>query len=158
VKGKGRDKETEVVNLEDVIDVKGWKAMGNRLSQFKVTKVKPVEEPEDSGLEEGDDENEVQMTEAKDSPSSKKKIWESEAEEGEQSSLFEAEHPKESSFAKASEDKQTLVNGQPPKAKEEKPKEAKQSSLFGEKEKSDEEKIGKDEEGFTPGQTIELDL
>ncbi len=147
VKGKGKDKETEVVNLDDIIDVKGWKAMGNRLSQFKVTKVKPVEDPEDSGLEEGDDEND-QMTEAKDSPSSKKKIWEAETEEGEQSSLFEAEQPKE----------QILVNGQPPKAKTEKPKEAKQSSLFGEKEKSEEEKIDKDEEGFSPGQTIELDL
>src|SRR5437879_4032748 len=119
--------------------------MGKRHSQFKVTKVKPVEEPEDSGLEEGDDEND-QMTEAKDSPSSKKKIWEAETEEGEptfakapegeQSSLFEAEQPKES-------DKQILVNGQPQKAKTEKPKEAKQSSLFGEKEKSDEEKIDK---------------
>src|SRR5260221_14164688 len=31
VKGKGKGKETEVVNLEDIIDVKGWKAMGNRL-------------------------------------------------------------------------------------------------------------------------------
>jgi topoisomerase-4 subunit A len=148
VKGKGKDKETEVVNLEDIIDLKGWKAMGNRLSQFKVTKVKPVEEPEDSGLEEGD-ETEVQMTEAKGSPSSKKKIWEPEAEEGDQANLFEAEQPKE----------QILVSGQPPKAKTEKPKEAKQSSLFGEKEKSDEEKkVDKDEEGFSPGQTIELDL
>jgi len=42
VKGKGKDKETEIVNLEDIIDLKGWKAMGNRLSQFKVTKVKLV--------------------------------------------------------------------------------------------------------------------
>ncbi len=59
VKGKGKDKETEVINLEDIIDVKGWKALGNRLSQYKVTKVKPVEEPEDTELEEGDDENET---------------------------------------------------------------------------------------------------
>ena len=82
VKGKGKDKETEVVNLEDIIDVKGWKAMGNRLSQYKVTKVKPVEEPEDTGLEEGDEENVEppfakamgdKMTEASGSPSSKKK-------------------------------------------------------------------------------------
>ena len=80
VKGKGKDKETEVVNLEDIIDVKGWKALGNRLSQHKVVKVKPVEDPEDSGLEEGDDENELvespspkgKTTGSKDAESSKK--------------------------------------------------------------------------------------
>jgi hypothetical protein len=117
--------------------------------------VKPVEEPEDSGLEEGDDETDVQMTEAKGSPSSKKKIWEPEAEEGEQANLF-GESPEETS---SKDERQVLVNGQPPKAKAEKPKEAKQSSLFGEKEKSDEEeKVDKDEKGFTSGQTIELDL
>ncbi|MBI1770363.1 MAG: DNA gyrase/topoisomerase IV subunit A [Bacteroidetes bacterium] len=147
VKGKGKVKETEIINLEDVIDVKGWKAMGNRLSQNKVTKVIPVEEPEESGLEEGDDENEVvEMTEAKDSPSSKKK---SETDpEGEQASLFEAE-PKE----------QVLVNGKPAKAKTSKAKEAQQSNLFGEKEENNqEEKVKKEGKGFTAGQTIELDI
>jgi topoisomerase-4 subunit A len=156
VKGKGKDKETEAINLEEIVDVKGWKAIGNRLSQYKVTKVKPVEEPEDTGLEEGDDENEVEMTEAKGSPSSKKKIWEPEPEEGEQASLF-GEEPKE----------QVLVNGQPAKAKATKPKEAEQTSLFGEKsesEASSEEKANKEKkvenkkEGFSPGETIEFDL
>jgi len=148
IKGKGKDKEIEIVNLEDIIDVKGWKAMGNRLSQYKVTKVIPVEEPEDSGLEDGDDENEVvEMTEAKDSPSSKKK-WETDPEE-EQASLFEEKQPSQ----------QPLVNGKPAKAKEPKAKEAEQSSLFGEKEKSEpEEEIKKEDKGFTPGQTIELEL
>lgn len=74
VKGKGKDKEIEVINLEDIIDVKGWKAMGNRLSQYKVTKVKPVEDAEDTGLEEGDDENElVEALENPDSSRGKKK-------------------------------------------------------------------------------------
>ncbi len=160
VKGKGKDKETEVVNLEDIIDVKGWKSIGNRLSQHKVTKVKPVEEPEDSGLEEGDEEN-VEMTEASSSPSSKKKIYQPEIEEGEQASLF-GEEPKE----------QVLVNGQPAKAKAAKPKEAEQTSLFGEKSKSSSEEKGeeemkgekseakseKEEKGFSPGETIEFDL
>jgi len=75
---KGKDKSTETISLEEIIDVKGWKAMGNRLSQFKVTKVRPAEEPEDSGLEEGDEENELvdgKTTETgKGSPSSKKKM------------------------------------------------------------------------------------
>src|SRR5260221_6579296 len=153
MKGKGKEKETEVVNLEDIIDVKGWKAMGNRLSQYKVTRVTPVEEPEDSGLEEGDDDSDsyrnevVEMTEAKDSPSSKKKSLEGEDQEAEQASLFETK-PKE----------QVLVKGKPAKAKTAKPKQAEQSSLFGEKEKSEEGKINKGEKGFSPGQTIELDI
>ncbi|KXK32010.1 MAG: DNA topoisomerase IV subunit A [Bacteroidetes bacterium OLB12] len=63
VKGKSKEKETETINLEDLIDVKGWKSVGNRLSQYKVTKVKPIEEPEDTGLEEGDD-NEAQKATA----------------------------------------------------------------------------------------------
>lgn len=163
VKGKGKEKESEVVNLEEIVDVKGWKAMGNRLSQFKVTKVRPVEDPEDSGLEEGDEENELEMTEANGSPSSKKKIWQPESEEGEQASLF-GEEPKE----------QVLVNGQPAKAKAAKPKQVEQASLFGEKsedsseekrkssteeESEDQEKIeGNKDKGFSAGETIEFDL
>lgn len=72
VKGKGKDKDSEVVNLEDIIDVKGWKAMGNRLSQHKVTSVKPADEPDDSGLEE----EVAEVKEVKDSPSPKKKLEE----------------------------------------------------------------------------------
>ncbi len=79
IKGKGKDKEKEVVNLEDIIDVKGWKAMGNRLSQYKVTKVKPVDDG-DTGLEVDREEAEEdekpakgKVTEAKGSLSPKKK-------------------------------------------------------------------------------------
>src|SRR6185369_3473868 len=171
VKGKGKDKETEIVNLEDLIDVKGWKALGNRLSQYKVTKVKPVEEPEDTGLEEGDDENEMMTIETeKGSQSSKKKY--SSAEEGEQASLFEAQVEQQNQ-------NQPLVNGQPPKPKAPKPKEPEQANLFGEKRKSEiattktsegEKEKSKvksfakasedkrEDEGFSPGQTIELEL
>ena len=56
LKGKGKEKESEVVNLEEIVDVKGWKALGNRLSQYKVTKVKPLEEPEDTSGSGDDDE------------------------------------------------------------------------------------------------------
>jgi topoisomerase-4 subunit A len=166
VKGKGRDKETEVVNLEDLIDVKGWKALGNRLSQYKVTKVKPVEEPEDSGLEEGDDENELmETTESEKLQSSKKKEHQAgepsfaQTPEGEQASLFaESKSP---SFAEAPEGKQSqpLVNGQPPKPKSAKPKKPEQATLFNEEEKSrKEEKLKKDNKGFSAGETIELEL
>jgi topoisomerase IV subunit A len=171
VKGKSKEKEVEIINLEDVIDVKGWKALGNRLSQYRVIKVKPVEEPEDNGFEEGDEENELvddSATETKDSQSPKKK-WEerreakpvhTDAPEGSQASLFgERQEPPG----------QPLVNGQPPKSKSRKPK-AEQANLFGEKEKSEpsltkasedkqeERPKVKREEGFSPGQTIELEL
>ncbi len=71
VKGKGKDREPIVVNLEDIIDVKGWKAMGNRLSQYKVTAVRPVVDG-DKGLESEGEEAGEQVTEAK-TPSSPKK-------------------------------------------------------------------------------------
>jgi len=172
VKGKGKDKETEVINLEDLIDVKGWKALGNRLSQYKVAKVKPVEEPEDTGLEEGDDENEMMTIETEKGSQSSKKKWE-EPEEGEQASLFEAKQEPQSQ-------NQPLVNGQPPKPKSAKRKEPEQANLFGEKEKNEKvvsEKLKieskepkvkpsfakasddkKEDEGFSAGQTIELKL
>ncbi len=157
IKGKGKDKEVELVNLEDIIDVKGWKAMGNRLSQFKVTKIKPVEEAEDSGLD-GEDSNElVEMTEAKDSPSSKKK-WETDPiiEEDGQASLFGEPESKKNSGP--------TVNGKEPKPLPKKPKEE-QASLFGENQKkevenkaSDSKKGDKDGPVFEAGQTIEFEL
>lgn len=163
VKGKGKEKETLTVNLEEIIDVKGWKALGNRLSQYKVTKVKPVEEPEDTGLEEGDDDNELAVEKAtgtgKGGESPKKKSANEEREpdpvieEDGQTALFGEEKSKVG----------PLVNGQPPKAKA-KPKEVKQASLFGEKKKVKETPVIQkktDRNGgkaFTAGDTIELEL
>ncbi|HMG90736.1 MAG TPA: hypothetical protein VK589_11775, partial [Chryseolinea sp.] len=67
IKGKDKAKSTESVNLEDIVDVKGWKALGNRLSQFKVSKVTLVQE-EESGLEGDDSDNElVEIPAGKDS-------------------------------------------------------------------------------------------
>ena len=42
-KGKNKEKHEETVELNDLIDIKGWKAVGNRLSQFQVRKVKLIE-------------------------------------------------------------------------------------------------------------------
>lgn len=39
-RGRGKGKETEEVFLEEVIDVKGWKAIGNKLSSYQVKKVR----------------------------------------------------------------------------------------------------------------------
>lgn len=70
VKAKDKPKVTEVINLEEVVDVKGWKAVGNKLSQYKVSKVKLVQE-EETGLEEGDEE--TVLTETTDADQSSKK-------------------------------------------------------------------------------------
>jgi topoisomerase IV subunit A len=64
IKGKDKEKSAEVVNLEDLIDVKGWKALGNRLSQFKVSKVTLIQEEEETGPEPDEDENEAETSSA----------------------------------------------------------------------------------------------
>jgi topoisomerase IV subunit A len=150
VKGKGKDKEAEVVSLDEIVDVKGWKALGNRLSQYKVTKIKSLEDPDETGFEEGDSDNDVATVETSKSSQPSKKKWE-ESEEGEQASLFEE------SQSQANQN-QPLVNGQPPKPKEKKPT-AEQANLF-EEDQSQKEEVKKDddEKGYTPGQTVELDF
>ena len=40
-----RSKETQIVQLTDFIDVKGWKSLGNRLHDGKLTSVKELNEP-----------------------------------------------------------------------------------------------------------------
>lgn len=153
LKGKGKEKESEVVNLEEIVDVKGWKALGNRLSQFKVTKVKPLEEPEDNSAS-AEDDNEATGT-AKGTESPKKKSGNEEGdfepvvEEDGQTALFG--EPKEKPAG-------PLVNGQPPKAKSP-TKEVKQADLFGEEKKEVEDKKDKgDDKAFGVGETIDLDI
>ncbi len=43
LKGKTKEKETNIVQASELIDVKGWKAIGNRLSQYQVKKVVFIE-------------------------------------------------------------------------------------------------------------------
>jgi len=71
VRGKDKEKVSETVNLEEIVEVKGWKALGNRLSQNRVTNVTLIAEPEETGFEEGDEENTV--VEAADGGQKKKK-------------------------------------------------------------------------------------
>ncbi|MEQ8925256.1 MAG: DNA gyrase/topoisomerase IV subunit A [Fulvivirga sp.] len=52
VKGKSKDKIKEELNLNDLIDVKGWKALGNRLHQHNVKKVKLLESAKSEQVEE----------------------------------------------------------------------------------------------------------
>ncbi|MEQ8361766.1 MAG: DNA gyrase/topoisomerase IV subunit A [Cyclobacteriaceae bacterium] len=74
VKGKSKTKETETINLEDVVDVKGWKAFGNKLSPHKVAKLKPVEESGGGGeAEPQEDASESKGVKSNRSQSQKKK-------------------------------------------------------------------------------------
>ena len=43
-KGKGKTKEVSEHQLDELIDVKGWKANGNRLSSFRIKKIKLLDE------------------------------------------------------------------------------------------------------------------
>lgn len=48
LKGKTKDKETENVHLSEFIDVKGWKALGNRLTYFPIEgEILLTEQPEE---------------------------------------------------------------------------------------------------------------
>ena len=49
VKGKNKEKVKELVNLHTFIDVRGWKAVGNKLSGDKVKRVKLIEISEEKG-------------------------------------------------------------------------------------------------------------
>jgi topoisomerase IV subunit A len=169
VKGKGKDRETEIVNLEEIVDIKGWKALGNRLSQYKVTKIKSIEDPDETSFEEGDSDTEGATVETSKSsqPSKKKFPFEQapaskreEQEEAEfnpqkrqeesQPSLFEESQPQASQNKSASE--------QPQQSKE-KRQPGEQANLFGESQSPKEEVKNRDEpKAYTPGDSIELDL
>ncbi len=73
VKGKDKAKKAHTVNLEELVDIKGWKALGNRLSEFKVHRITLVEDDEPEYEEAGEGEEEVTESK-KDSQSPKKKI------------------------------------------------------------------------------------
>jgi topoisomerase-4 subunit A len=124
IKGKDKKKTSEVINLEDVVDVKGWKALGNRLSQFKITKVHLPDEPEDQAPDEADDTEATETGKGSDPDSYRGK--KKEETEPEQASLFE--EPKKQS--------QEDSNQSGKKAKQK----VEQASLFGESKSQQEEK------------------
>ncbi|MCB0662455.1 MAG: DNA gyrase/topoisomerase IV subunit A [Saprospiraceae bacterium] len=53
---KGKEKHEETLDLAEFIDVKGWKALGNKLTDVKLTKVTQIEDEDDTpDPDEGDD-------------------------------------------------------------------------------------------------------
>jgi topoisomerase IV subunit A len=70
IKAKDKPKKTEVINLDELVEIKGWKSVGNRLSEYKVTKVTLLEEEEPASTE---DETAAEVTESEDDSQSPKK-------------------------------------------------------------------------------------
>ena len=125
VKGKDKSKKTQTLNLEELVDIKGWKALGNRLSEFKVTKVALVQDDEPA-YEEPGEENDDEVAESQDdSQSPKKKV--------------ESSFPRQIPEPQVGEDGQAILFGEPEKPKHQlsprpAPKrkvQAEQQDLFG---------------------------
>lgn len=51
LKGVKKEKDTLTLDLDVIVDVKGWKAMGNRLSQHEVKKIKLLAKTESEDIE-----------------------------------------------------------------------------------------------------------
>jgi topoisomerase-4 subunit A len=174
VKGKNKEKVKEIINLDEFIDIKGWKALGNRLSQDKVVSVKLTEEPEDTGLEEDDDENELveaPETKGKNAESSqglkKKEDPNQWLEDGEQAALF-AEPPKNQApnyqgqkanpqKPKVKAEQQALFAGEAKQSQQNEKQKVKNETQKAEsvKQKANEEKEN-DGKAFEVGDTIEF--
>lgn len=156
IKGKSKTKETEVLSLDDIVDIKGWKALGNRLSPHKVAKLRPVDEGEDTTAVAEEEVTETKGAKAQSSQSLKKKS--ENREEEEPSPQNESKPP----FEKKPKAKLRESPSQNPKAE--------QADLFGEsqqkKEKQNQKvnpggnskKKSKDDKAFGVGETIELEL
>lgn len=188
ISGKNKEKKTDVLNLEDLIDVKGWKAAGNRLSLDRVTKVTLVadqeEGPADSGSEDEDSSagSEGDQAKKKEQPeqlgSEAPSLFQSKASQlsEEQQRILRASQPPAKQQSKPEQgESQSQPASQPPgppspQAKQQSPKHQtnqqieNQPSLFeNQAEKSKEEKVRdestrKDDRSFGVGETIEFDI
>jgi topoisomerase-4 subunit A len=158
-KGKDKQKTKEVVNLEDIVDVKGWKAMGNRLSVNKVVGVSLVQDAEPSPPEEEEEQSQEKEKSAPESRAKKK---------GETESRQHEEPEKVPQRPAAEIRKPERQNRQ--KEKQNPTGDKAQQSLFSESarenapEKSSEEamnsdrKTPSDDKSFGVGETIEFEL
>jgi topoisomerase-4 subunit A len=149
-KGKDKPKKTEVLNLEDLVDIKGWKALGNRLSEYKVTKVNLVQD-EEPAFEEASDEADEEATESDDdAQSSKKKI--------------ESAFPQQNPEPPVGEDGQAALFAEPEKPKHQpqqrpapKPKiKVEQQNLFGQSPQHESSQKQKSESEKEPGEIADV--
>lgn len=71
IKSKDKGKVTKKVKLDGLVEVKGWKAQGGRLSEFRVTKVVLIEEEEMAPEESDSNTENNEVTDADQSPKKK---------------------------------------------------------------------------------------
>lgn len=161
-KAKDKPKKTEVVNLEDIVEVKGWKAIGNRLSEYKVSKVSLLQEDEPAPEE--DETTNDEVTESNDdSQSPKKKIDPpTTIEEDGQVAFFSEVKPKDNQHVepkqKGKVEQQSLFGGSgESQQKDQSQTGSKKERLENEAEKK-EIKDEDDDKSFNVGDTIEFDL
>ena len=129
IRAKGKDKEQDVYELNELIDVKGWKALGNKLSPYIVKKVKliepVVEKPKEEVAKAADVSSNKEASAQEDSIPEEKEETTSEVDEVEREKNPNPIEEKKEEVAKATDAKK------PDK---------------------------KDDSGFGIGQTIELDF
>ncbi len=133
-RGRGKGNETETVNLNDLIDVKGWKAIGNKLSSYQVKKVKLDEEA--SGNSEKKDRKKDQKEDSGESAAEEKKTG------GGEEKTNGGEEPQDK---KETREKKPETKNEPDKP----------SAKASDKEEQG-RKGGKS--GYNPGETIEFDF
>ena len=175
IKGKDKAKKNETISLEDLVDIKGWKAIGNRLSEYKVTKVTLVQDDEPGYEEPGENTDEEATEPDEDSQSPKKKIDfpqqtpEPPVEADGQVALFavpeKPKHPQRPApKARVKAEQQNLFGeSQPPRQSEKNGEESEKTSGEGKdaEEKPEIEnnvKPGGSDRSFNVGETIEFEL
>ena len=154
-KGKGKGKSVETVNLEEFIEVRGWKALGNKLSSARVVDVRPIAEPEAPAA--ADDDEAIAEEAAPVKKAAGKKA--TPAKTAVTKAAKKAVKKKEQSPAE-----QAGLFGEPPQKSEQqrkKPQKSEQPELFESRPKSgaDSGKCGEVEGGgFHVGDTLEISL
>jgi topoisomerase-4 subunit A len=137
LKGKSKTKLTEELILNDFIDIKGWKSIGNKLSQYKVSKIriKKAEYVEESTVQV--EKTEVEIEEVPDSSVN------------EQKGRQQVEKETKEEEVKVSQESKTAKVKKEPKKSAPKDKSTKRNGPDDNK---------GDDESFGIGTTIELDF
>ncbi len=167
IKGKGKNKETAEIDLSAVVDVKGWKALGNRLSNYRITKVTLLSDEGESQnvaeqvVEAETNQNETVTSEvsenAETNDTEKTDQVEQAKEEQKKSKPTKETKPKSKPVRTVSE-KQATAKGSVKKPSKKTAKSAgdsKQEKLFKESDQKPKKSGGA---GFDVGDTIELDF
>lgn len=101
-KAKDKPKKMETASLDELVEIKGWKALGNRLSEYKVTKVSLVQD-EETGLEEGDEDNDVvEVADSEKEAAQKKKLKQTTTSGSKKGSSQASSKPRKSPSTKSS--------------------------------------------------------